>query len=97
MGLAVLPARLSKEMAILKEKLVAGEDVGSEPSLAAHAVWADEIIKRHPEFSAENADDIIRLELGKVFEQVLSDCGVFKRDKDGMAAFARFIESIGGQ
>lgn len=97
MGLAVLPARLSKEMAILKEKLVAGEDVGSEPSLAAHAVWADEIIKRHPEFSAENADDIIRLELGKVFEQVLSDCGVFKRDKDGVAAFARFIESIGGQ
>lgn len=97
MGLAVLPARLSKEMALLKKKLIAGEDIAEEPSLAAHAAWAEEIIKNQPEFSAENADDIIRLELGRVFEQVLTDCGVFKRDKEGTAAFARFIDAIGGR
>lgn len=97
MGLAVLPARLSKEMALLKKKLIAGEDIAEEPSLAAHAAWAEEIIKNHPEFSAESADDIIRLELGRVFEQVLTDCGVFKRDKEGAAAFARFIDAIGGR
>lgn len=97
MGLAVLPARLSKEMALLKEKLIAGDDVASEPSLAAHAVWADEVIGRHPELSAENAEDIIKLELGRVFEQVLTDCGVFKRNEEGAAAFMRFIESIGGK
>lgn len=97
MGLAVLPARLSKEMALLKKKLIAGEDIAEEPSLAAHAAWAEEIIKNHPEFSSESADDIIRLELGRVFEQVLTDCGVFKRDKEGAAAFARFINAIGGR
>lgn len=97
MGLAVLPARLSKEMALLKKKLIAGEDIAEEPSLAAHAAWAEEIIKNHPEFSSESADDIIRLELGRVFEQVLTDCGVFKRDKDGASAFARFIDAIGGR
>ncbi len=95
MGLAVLPARLQKEMALLKERLIAGEDVSKEPSLASHAAWADEVIKRHPEFSADNADEIIRLELGRVFEQVLCDCGVFKRDEEGAAAFARFIDCIG--
>ncbi len=97
MGLAVLPARLQKEMALLKERLIAGDDVSKNPSLASHATWADEVMKRHPEFSADNADEIIRLELGRVFEQVLCDCGVFKRDEEGAAAFARFIDCIGGR
>ena len=97
MGLAVLPARLQKEMTLLKERLIAGEDVSKEPSLAAHTAWADEILKQHPEFSSDNADEIIKLELGRVFEQVLCDCGVFKRDNEGAAAFARFIDCISGQ
>lgn len=97
MGLAVLPARLQKEMTLLKERLIAGEDVSKEPSLAAHAAWADEILKQHPEFSSDNADEIIKLELGRVFVQVLCDCGVFKRDNEGAAAFARFIDCISGQ
>ena len=97
MGLAVLPARLQKEMTLLKERLIAGEDVSKEPSLAAHTAWADEILKQHPEFSSDNADEIIKLELGRVFVQVLCDCGVFKRDNEGAAAFARFIDCISGQ
>ena len=96
MGLAVLPARLQKEMTLLKERLIAGEDVSKEPSLAAHTAWADEILKQHPEFSSDNADEIIKLELGRVFVQVLCDCGVFKRDNEGAAAFARFIDCISG-
>ncbi len=97
MGLAVLPARLLKEMALLKDKLIAGADIAKEPSLAAHAEWANDIIGRHPELSEKNAEDIIRLELGRVFEQVLCDCGVFKRNGEGAAAFARFIDLIGGR
>lgn len=97
MGLAVLPARLQKEMTLLKDRLIAREDVSKEPSLAAHAAWADEVLKRHPEFSSDNADEIIKLELGRVFEQVLCDCGVFKRDNEGAAAFSRFIDCIGGK
>ena len=38
--------------------------------------------------------DIIRAEVGAVFEQVLLDAGVFKRDDRGQAAFMRFIDSL---
>lgn len=38
---------------------------------------------------------IIRYEVGRVFEQVLEDAGVFKRDKQGKEAFARFVEQLG--
>ena len=33
-------------------------------------------------------------EVGKVFEQVLLDAGVFKRDKAGRQAFNRFINTL---
>ena len=46
-------------------------------------------------FNADNAMDIIRYEVGRVFEQVLEDAGVFKRDKQGKEAFARFVEHLG--
>ena len=49
---------------------------------------------RHPEFNADNAMDVIRAEVGAVFEQVLLDAGVFKRDSTGQAAFMRFIDTI---
>lgn len=39
--------------------------------------------------------EIIRYEVGRVFEQVLEDAGVFKRDKQGKEAFARFVEQSG--
>ena len=49
---------------------------------------------RHPEFSEENAMDIIKAEVGAVFEQVLRDAGVFKRDEKGQAAFDRFMKEV---
>ena len=39
--------------------------------------------------------EIIRYEVGRVFEQVLEDAGVFKRDKQEKEAFARFVEQLG--
>ena len=38
--------------------------------------------------------DIIKAEVGKVFEEVLCDAGVFKRDKKGQEAFKAFIASL---
>ena len=51
---------------------------------------------RHPEFDADNATQIIRAEVGAVFEQVLCDAGVFKRDAQGKEAFMRFVDSLNG-
>jgi UDPglucose--hexose-1-phosphate uridylyltransferase len=94
MGLAVLPARLATELEAVKDALLNGADLTQNPQTASHADWAKEFMPRHPEFNADNAMDIIRAEVGAVFEQVLLDAGVYKRDAAGQAAFLRFIDSL---
>ena len=94
MGLAVLPARLADEIVLLEKAMLAGEDLSANDTLKIHAEWADEVLMRHPEFSADNASDILKEEVGKVFLQVLVDAGVFKRDDAGKDAFDRFISSV---
>jgi len=94
MGLAVLPARLAVELEAVKTALLNGDDLTSDPQTESHAEWATEFISRHPEFNAYNAMDIIHAEVGAVFEQVLLDAGVFKRDESGQAAFKRFIDTL---
>lgn len=94
MGLAVLPARLAVELEEVKKALLSGGSLTDNPQTASHAEWAVQLMNRHPEFNADNAMDIIRQEVGAVFEQVLLDAGVFKRDQEGQAAFDRFIQTI---
>lgn len=94
MGLAVLPARLAVELEAVKTALLNGDDLADNPQTASHAQWAAALLKNHPEFNAENAMDIIRAEVGAVFEQVLCDAGVFKRDAAGQAAFDRFLQTV---
>ena len=94
MGLAVLPARLAAELEILKDAMLSGADISADERIASHAVWAKQVLADHPEFNADNAMDVIRMEVGKVFGQVLADAGVFKRDENGMAAFRRFVEDL---
>ena len=94
MGLAVLPARLATELEVVKDALLSGADLSQNPQTASHAEWAAELMQAHPEFNAENAMDIIHAEVGAVFEQVLCDAGVFKRDEAGQAAFMRFIDTL---
>ncbi len=93
MGLAVLPARLKGEMAHLAEVLVSGGDVGGFEDLAKHADWAEELKKRYT-FSAENAEEILHQEIGKVFSRVLEDAGVYKCTAEGREAFQRFVDSV---
>lgn len=94
MGLAVLPSRLSSEMARLESALVSGESVRDIPSLAHHADWAEELSAKHSELGPDNANDIIKAEIGKVFLEVLTDAGVFKRTSEGTEAFRRFTDSL---
>lgn len=93
MGLAVLPSRLAEELAAVEGMLVNG--VGSDLT-APHEKWANGIKERHPELNVQNVTEIVRAEVGAVFEQVLLDAGVFKRDEKGQAAFERFIGTLKG-
>ena len=95
MGLAVLPARLKTEMAALKAEWLKGtEDISGIEGLDAHAAWYKELRAKHPEAKAENIDDILKFEIGKVFETVLTHSGVYKRTPEGMAAFDRFMQVV---
>ncbi len=96
MGLAVLPARLKQEMALLKDCLVNGRDVSQDEQIAKHAQWADMIREKYPEITNENADAILQDEIGYVYAGILEQCGVFKRDEAGREAFGRFIQAVNG-
>lgn len=93
MGLAVLPARLKEELAELAALLRSGGDLYASEATAKHAPWAEELKQRH-DFTKEDAEAVLRQEVGQVFKQVLEDAGVFKRDGAGQAAFLRFTESV---
>ena len=93
MGLAVLPSRLKTELAALREAMLRGDDLRADPALAPHADWAEEILRRRS-FTPENAEAVLREEVGKVFMQVLEHAGVYKRDEAGRAAFLRFVDYV---
>ena len=92
MGLAVLPARLARDIDLLERALITGQSLIAVPEMAQHAKWALEIQENHPELNAENAREILEQEIGAVFLEVLNDAGVFKRTPEGAAAFLRFIQ-----
>ena len=95
MGLAVLPARLKGEIELLSKVLIEGgaKAVRDNEILEKHADWVDEFILRN-EITAENIDEVLKKEIGSVFEQVLCDAGVFKRNESGIAAFKKFTETL---
>ncbi|MBO5852914.1 MAG: UDP-glucose--hexose-1-phosphate uridylyltransferase [Clostridia bacterium] len=93
MGLAVLPARLKTELNAVAEGLLKGEDLYKNELTALHADWAYEIADKY-ELTAENIDNIIKLEVGKAFATGLEHAGVYKRNEEGKAAFIRFMSSV---
>ena len=93
MGLAVLPSRLKGELAALREAILSGSDIRADETLAKHADWVDELKTRHT-FTVENTEQLLRQEVGAVFEQVLEDAGVYKTDKAGREAFLRFVQAV---
>ncbi|MBQ3565738.1 MAG: UDP-glucose--hexose-1-phosphate uridylyltransferase [Oscillospiraceae bacterium] len=94
MGLAVLPSRLAKEIALLKDAMLSGENLYSIPELTQHADWANKILAEYPHFNKTNAETILKQEIGKVFLEVLEDAGVFKRNDGGKKAFEKFIDFL---
>lgn len=95
MGLAVLPARLKAEMAGIKAALLDNVDsIDDDENLKSHAVWYKEIRAKHTDINKDNVDNIIQEEIGKVFMQVLTDAGVYKRNEQGMEAFDKFVASV---
>ncbi|WP_059105513.1 UDP-glucose--hexose-1-phosphate uridylyltransferase [Shouchella shacheensis] len=89
MGLAVLPARLKEELAEINQFLL-----GEQADVADyHQEWARQLKDSYGTLSnPEEAETIVHQELGRKFEKVLEDAGVFKEKQ----AFDRFIRRVNG-
>ncbi len=92
MGLAVLPARLSRELELMCEYAEKGIDFSENEEIEKHKAWADAILKnKKPDKSYE---EFFKEETGKVFAECLECSGVFSRDEKGNAAFDRFMDEV---
>ena len=95
MGLAVLPARLDRELQDLAPYLIKKDLSGLSENevLKKHAAWAGELLKKYT-FTPENTAKILQAEVGNVFAKVLEYAGVYKQTPEGRAAFDRFIKTL---
>lgn len=94
MGLAVLPARLKDEIELLKKYILEGKDICSNEKIEKHADWVEKFLPEYEEINADNIEEILQQEIGKVFVHVLEDAGVYKCTEEGRKAFMRFIQTL---
>ena len=91
MGLAVLPARLKRELEEVERFILGKTAVVAD----YHMSWAEELKSRYRSVvDVANVESIVREEVGKKFLRVLEDAGVFKRNDEGTSGFKRFIEAL---
>lgn len=94
MGLAVLPARLEKEMSLLATCLNKRESLKAYEELEKHEKWVEGFSQDILGKPVEEISARIEAEIGKVFVGVLEDAGVYKCTPEGRDAFMRFVNSL---
>ena len=96
MGLAILPARLLKEMDMMAECMIKQEDPNTYPDLEKHAAWLKDVNERHDlhHKSREEIEHVLEQEIGIVFSHVLENAGVFKNTEEGMDQFDAFTRAL---
>ncbi len=95
MGLAVLPSRLKDELSVLGVYIVEGKDIESNEVIAKHGPWVKEFLPKYEKVTEDNVQDILKHEVGLVFERVLEDAGVYKCTEEGRRFFERFMKKVG--
>ncbi|OPJ63360.1 UDP-glucose--hexose-1-phosphate uridylyltransferase [Clostridium oryzae] len=99
MGLAVLPARLEKELSDIHPYLKGqkdAKDIDETSELFKHKKWIADMVDQYGNTSTEEqAQAILKNEVGNIFLKVLLDAGVYKNDAEGRNGFYRFMESNG--
>ena len=90
MGLAILPARLKKELEEIKLCLEGKGDFDSFEDLEKHREWYAYL----KTCTYTDVEEFIEFELTKKFVSVLEDAGVFKMDEEGISGFDRFVKTL---
>ncbi len=94
MGLAVLPARLQEELQEIAQRFRDGLPLHTEKT-EKHEAWFRQVCARRT-VTKENLETVLREEVGRVFEEVLEDAGVYRPDESGEAGLRRFLDRLNG-
>lgn len=94
MGLAVLPARLDKELDSLATALVEKRDISSDEVLKKHYDWVEAFVSKYDMITRDNVMDILQKEVGNTFKNVLECAGVYKCNANGRESFLKFIAYV---
>ena len=98
MGLFILPGRLDRQLAEV-EKYLTREVKYSRAALAddmkVHADMIEKLMKENPKNTAKEAELNVKDEVNRVCECILDNTAVFKKDEAGVAAFDKFMNTIG--
>ena len=98
MGLFILPARLKRQLAEIKNYLT-GEKVYQKDCLAddmrIFAPMIERLLDAHANVTGAVAEDIIRKELEDVCQNILDNTAVFKQDENGQKGLAEFLSEVG--
>ncbi|XMB72714.1 UDP-glucose--hexose-1-phosphate uridylyltransferase [Mycoplasmatota bacterium WC30] len=90
MGLAILPGRLVNELDLIEDCLINNKDVTEYSELEKHIPWINSL--KEKAINNEELNEVLKQEVGHIFEQVLEDCNVFKYGtKEDLY---RFIEKV---
>ena len=79
---------------IAGKTVFAGADLHADERIAKHADWAEGFRGECAGMDLPALRRKLELEVGRVFEQVLCDCGVFPCTDAGDAAFGRYLEDL---
>ncbi|GKX28688.1 galactose-1-phosphate uridylyltransferase [Vallitalea longa] len=95
MGLAVLPARLKEELALIQDVLTGKiKSIDSYKELDKHSEWINKMVREYgTSLNAKEAEEYIKKEVGNIFGDVLKCAGVYKMDERGLAGMTKFIEA----
>lgn len=76
MGLAILPGRLLSELDLIETCLLEGKNPKDYPELEKHLPWIESL--KDKDITKDNCKEVLKQEVGRLFEEVLEDCNVFK-------------------
>lgn len=95
MGLAILPARLLAETALLEQALrdpTRSEEIMARPEMEKHRAWFEEL--KAAGAGEGDTQRKIQESIGATFGKILGNAGVYKDTEEGRAAFRRFCDTL---
>ena len=85
---------LDAELDAVANAILTGADLRADAQTEKHAEWAESLRTQCSGLDFPALRNLLETEVGRVFEHVLADCGVFPYTPAGDAAWARYIESL---